>query len=125
MEDGGGQPNADLTGYIYPPLWGKNSYNIGAGLYRISNFAKYVKYNMPLGTTHTTTVLTDEEAWDVAAYVNSQTRPPKDLHKDWPKINEKPFDHPFGPYVDGFTEKQHKYGPYQPIQEKLAALKKK
>ncbi|MGV3640034.1 MAG: c-type cytochrome, partial [Adhaeribacter sp.] len=35
--------------YLYPPLWGPNSYNNGAGLFRISNFARYVKANMPLG----------------------------------------------------------------------------
>jgi thiosulfate dehydrogenase len=35
-----------------------------------------------------------------------------------------PFDHPFGPYADGFDEKQHKYGPYKPIKEKLEAMKK-
>jgi thiosulfate dehydrogenase len=96
----------------------------GAGLYRISNFAKYVKYNMPLGATHTSPQLTDEEAWDIAAFANSQTRPHINIKKDWPKIEEKPFDHPFGPYVDGFSEKQHKYGPFQAIKEKQDAMKK-
>jgi len=61
---------------------------------------------------------TDEEAWDVAAYVNSQSRPSKDLSADWPKIAAKPVDHPFGPFSDGFDEKQHKYGPFGPIKEK-------
>ena len=59
--------------------------------------------------------LTTEEAWDVAAYVNSQPRPKKDLSKDWPDISKKPFDHPYGPYTDGFDDAQHKYGPYAPI----------
>lgn len=122
--DGLGLMNGDKTAYTYPPLWGKNSYNDGAGLYRMSNFAKYVKYNMPLGASHNIPQLSDEEAWDVAAFVNSQTRPKKDIKKDWPKIEEKPFDHPFGPYADGFDEKQHKYGPYKPIKEKLEAIKK-
>ena len=122
--DGLGLMNAEKTAYTYPPLWGKNSYNDGAGLYRISNFAKYVKYNMPLGASHNNPQLSDEEAWDVAAFVNSQTRPKKDIKKDWPKIEEKPFDHPFGPYADGFNEKQHNYGPYKPIKEKLEAIKK-
>jgi thiosulfate dehydrogenase len=61
--------------YAFPPLWGKHSYNDGAGLYRLSNFARYAKYNMPQGVSHTNPMLTDEEAWDVAAYVNSQERP--------------------------------------------------
>ncbi|MDI9874037.1 c-type cytochrome [Flectobacillus rivi] len=103
--------------FTYPPLWGKNSYNDGAGLYRLSNLAGYVKYNMPLGVTYQNTQLSDEEAWDVAAYINSQTRPHKDLSQDWPKIADKPFDHPFGPYTDPFSELQHKYGPFKAIKD--------
>ena len=100
---------------IGPALWDKKSYNDGAGLYRISNIAKYVKYNMPQGTTYLNPQLTDEEAWDVAAFINSQTRPHINVPKDWPDKAKKPVDHPFGPYADNFTEKQHKYGPYKPI----------
>ncbi len=108
---------ANGKSYTYPPLWGNNSYNMGAGLFRISNFAGYIKYNMPLGVTFEKPQLTDEEAWDLAAFVNSQPRPTKDLSKDWPNIAGKPFDHPFGPYADPFSEKQHKYGPYKPIKD--------
>lgn len=122
--DGAGMMNVEKTVYTYPPLWGPHSYNDGAGLYRMSNFAKYVKYNMPLGASYNNPQLSDEEAWDIAAFVNSQARPKKDIKKDWPKIEEKPFDHPFGPYADGFDEKQHKYGPYKPIKKKLEAMKK-
>jgi thiosulfate dehydrogenase len=113
--DGKGSINIDGTAYVYPPLWGPNSYNDGAGLYRLSNFAAYVKTNMPLGATHKSPMVSDEEAWDLAAFVNSQPRPSKDKSKDWPKIEEKPFDHPFGPFPDGFSEAQHKYGPFGPI----------
>lgn len=112
--NGEGQPNIEGYGYTYPPLWGKNSYNEGAGLYRITRLASYVKYNMPFGTAnYKNTVLSNEEAWDVAAFVNSQPRPGKDLSKDWPDISKKPKDHPFGPYADGMTEEQHKYGPWK------------
>lgn len=113
--NGGGAYAADKTEFTYPALWGPNSYNDGAGLYRISNFAKFVKYNMPQGTKHESPQLTDEEAWDVAAFVNSQPRPHKSVPKDWPNKAKKPMDHPFGPYADSFSEKQHKYGPYQSI----------
>jgi thiosulfate dehydrogenase len=116
-KNGEGQLNPATGAFLYPPLWGPKSYNVGAGLYRISNFAKYVKYNMPLGSTHEVAQLTDEEAWDIAAFVNSQDHPKKDLKKDWPKISEKPFDHPFGPFTDEFSEEQHKFGPYKPIIE--------
>lgn len=115
--NGEGVFNTDNTEYTYPALWGKNSYNDGAGLYRISNIAKYVKYNMPQGTTYQSPQLSDEEAWDVAAFINSQPRPHIAVPKDWPDKAKKPVDHPFGPYADNFTEKQHKYGPYKPIAE--------
>jgi len=125
QNNGEGKWNDEKTAFEYPPLWGEQSYNNGAGLYRLSNFAKYIKYNMPLGSNYNNTQMSDEEAWDIAAFVNSQSRPEKDLSKDWPKLEEKPFDHPFGPYADGFNETQHKFGPYKAIQEKLNSLKKK
>ena len=120
-QDGQGQLNADVYGYAYPPLWGVHSYNSGAGLFRLSRFAGYVKNSMPFGVDYETTQLTDEEAWDVAAFVNSRPRPSKDLSSDWPDISKKPVDHPYGPYSDGFSEDQHKYGPFEPI---VAARKK-
>lgn len=116
MEDGQGVQNVDGTGYTYPPLWGANSYNYGAGLFRLSRFAGYVRANMPFGATYERPILSDEESWDVAAYVNSLERPKKDLSQDWPDISKKPIDHPFGPYSDEFSESQHKFGPFQAIQ---------
>jgi thiosulfate dehydrogenase len=115
--NGEGQLNTDGASYTYPPLWGQNSYNTGAGLFRLTRFAGYVKNNMPQGTTYHAPQLSDEEAWDVAAFVNSQPRPSKNLSSDWPDISKKPIDHPFGPYADTFTEQQHKYGPFAPIKE--------
>lgn len=110
--------------YKYPPLWGPHSYNDAAGLYRLSNLAKYVKYNMPLGANHDNVILTDEQAWDVAAYINTQARPHKAVPYDWPDITKKPIDHPFGKYADNFSETQHKYGPYQEIKKMYDALNK-
>lgn len=118
-KNGEGIMLADKSAWQYPPLWGQGSYNIGAGLYRLSRFAGYVKANMPYGATWDAPQLTDEETWDVAAYVNSMPRPTKDLSGDWPDISKKPIDHPFGPYDDEFDATQHKYGPFKPIQEKV------
>jgi thiosulfate dehydrogenase len=87
-----------------------------------------VKNTMPFGQAdHKNPQLSNEEAWDLAAFINSQPRPQKDLGKDWPDISKKPVDHPFGPYADGFSEQQHKFGPFQPIvdaRKKQAAAKK-
>jgi thiosulfate dehydrogenase len=115
--EGEGSPKPDTAGYTYPPLWGNNSYNTGAGLYRISRLAGYVKDNMPLGCSHDAPLLTDEQAWDVAAFIDSRRRPEKAFPKDWPNIARKPVDHPFGPYADSFSAQQHKYGPFGPIKK--------
>lgn len=121
MIDGQGVGKSDGSGYTYPPLWGEHSYNQGAGLFRMSRFAGYVKANMPFGATFENPILSDEEAWDVAAYVNSLDHPARDFPNDWPDISKKPIDHPFGPYSDEFSEEQHKFGPFQAI--KVAASK--
>ena len=124
-EKGAGKINAQKTGYDYPPLWGVNSYNDGAGLYRLGSFASFVKNNMPFGTDYHKPALSDEEAWNVAAFVNSQPRPQKDKKNDWKDISKKPVDHPFGPYTDTFSEKQHKFGPFIPINNFQKKLKQK
>lgn len=116
-ENGKGRLFNDGISYEYPPLWGENSYNTGAGLFRLSRLAGYVKDNMPFGISYKNPVLTDEEAWDVAAFVNDQPRPQKRFKQDWPNIAGKPVDHPFGPFADGFSEDQHKYGPFIPIED--------
>ena len=112
-QEGEGLKEPDAAEWTYPPLWGPNSYNTGAGLYRISKFAAFVRSNMPYGIDHDAPLLTDEEAWDVAAYVNSMPRPHKEFPDDWPKLADKPIDHPFGPYADTCSERTHKYGPFQ------------
>lgn len=114
--NGEGVKDADSIAFIYPPLWGPQSYNDAAGLYRLSNFAGYVKNNMPFGVDYNTPVLSDEEAWDVAAFINSQPRPHKDQSADWQDLKKKPIDFPFGPYADAFSAEQHKYGPFKPMQ---------
>lgn len=106
IKDGIGQS------YVYPPLWGPHSFNDAAGLSRLSNMAKYVKYNMPIGVDHTAPDLNDADAWNVAAYLVSQKRPHMPTPQDWPDVSKKPIDHPFGPYADQFSEMQHKYGPF-------------
>ena len=123
--NGEGRENKTAGGYTYPPLWGPHSYNSGAGLLRLANFASFVKYNMPFGLDYLSTQLSNEEAWDVAAFVNSQARPSFDVQHDWPKLHEKPIDLPFGPFADEFSEQQHKYGPFLPIIAKRELLVKK
>lgn len=75
-----------------PPVWGARSYNIGAGMARVSVAASFIKANMPRGWGWT---VTDEEAFDVAAYINAQPRPDfPGKAQDWPK-GGKPADVPY------------------------------
>lgn len=99
-------------GYVFPPLWGPDSYNIGAGMARVLTAARFIKARMPLGNP----VLTDDEAFDVAAFMNSQERPgAANLDKDYPDLARKPVDSPYPPYADSFTPEQHRIGPFAPI----------
>jgi thiosulfate dehydrogenase len=113
--DGGGKKDSLTGGYLYPPLWGYHSYNTAAGLYRLTKFAGFIKDNMPYGSNYENEHLTIEEAWDLAAFVNSQPRPVKKFRNDWPNILMKPLDIPDGPFSDSFSSLQHKYGPFTPI----------
>jgi len=68
-----GQGTTNAEGDVrFPPLWGAESYNWGAGMARINTAAGFIKANMPFGKPYS---LTDQEAWDVAAYINSHERP--------------------------------------------------
>jgi thiosulfate dehydrogenase len=112
--NGEGKPDS-IAGYLYPPLWGEHSYNNSAGLYRLSKFAGFIKDNMPYGSDYKNEHLSIEEAWDLAAFVNSQPRTIKKFRQDWPNILLKPVDLPDGPFIDSYPSIQHKYGPFAPI----------
>jgi thiosulfate dehydrogenase len=62
---------------LFPPLWGSESYNWGAGMHKIDTAAAFIKHNMPLGLPDS---LSDQEAWDVAAFMNSHERPQDPRH---------------------------------------------
>lgn len=114
--DGQGQLKADSTGYLYPPLWGQHSYNNGAGMTRVITAARFIKGNMPYGTTYDQPMLTDEEAYDVAGYINQHGRPVKhNLGADYPNMRKKPVSTPYPPYDDPFPIEQHQMGPFQEI----------
>jgi thiosulfate dehydrogenase len=110
--DGQGVRHENRVEWLYPPLWGDGSFNTGAGLFRVSRLAAFIRANMPYGVSHDNPLLSVEEAWDVAAYISSMPRPHKEFAGDWPDIKQKPIDHPFGPYADGLSETTHKYGPF-------------
>ena len=90
---------------------------------RLLTAAAYALHNMPLGTSFDSPLLMDEQAYDVAGYIVSQNRPEKaNLDKDFPIRLQKPIDTPYGPYADGFSEEQHRLGPFGPIRAKVKEL---
>jgi thiosulfate dehydrogenase len=121
--DGQGRRAEGGDGYTYPPLWGPDSFNDGAGMARLIQAANFIRSNMPFDKTREQPVLTPEQAWDVAAYIESRARPTMTgLDRDYPVRSERPVDAPYGPYVDGFPPDQHKFGPFEPIRSKLKAV---
>ncbi|MDP2701051.1 MAG: c-type cytochrome [Candidatus Rokubacteria bacterium] len=73
---------------VFPALWGSRSFNVGAGMARLDTAAAFVKVKMPLGGA----ALTDQEAYDVAAYFTRRPRPDFKAKKgDWPN-GDKPKD---------------------------------
>jgi thiosulfate dehydrogenase len=115
------QASADRRqGYLFPPLWGPDSFNNGAGMHRVLTAARFIKARMPLGEP----TLTDDEAFDVAAFINAQPRPAMPgLERDYPDRAAKPVDNPYGPFADDFPLEQHRFGPFQPIDAYYKARK--
>jgi thiosulfate dehydrogenase len=104
-------------GYQFPPLWGDDSYNDGAGMHRVLTAAQFIKGNMPFGqASYNKPILTDEEAYHLAGYINSFDRPKmKNTAADYPDLKKKPVSTSYGPWADNFSAEQHKYGPFPPI----------
>ncbi len=61
----------------FPPLWGSDSFNTGAGLSKPVKMAAWMKYNMPFGKAD----LTDKEVVDITLYVVAQPRDDFNLNK--------------------------------------------
>jgi thiosulfate dehydrogenase len=71
-----------------PPVWGPASYNVGAGMTRVRSAAEFILRNMPFDQPGT---LTDQQAFDVAAYVNAHPRPDyRGKEDDWPNGDPPP-----------------------------------
>ena len=73
---------------VAPPLWGAQSYNIGAGMSRVRTAAEFISRNMPFDAPGT---LADSQAFNVAAYINARPRPDfKGKENDWPNGDPPP-----------------------------------
>jgi thiosulfate dehydrogenase len=70
--DGQGRHAPGLQRYQFPPLWGANSYNWGAGMESVEVAARFIHANMPWGLKD---ALSLQQAWDVAMFLDSHERP--------------------------------------------------
>ena len=93
-----GQGLKDARGdNVFPPLWGDESFNIGAGMARTYKAAAFIRDNMPMsvqkdGAWGQGGVLSDQDAVDIAEYFTHQPRPDfAGKVKDWPE-GKKPKD---------------------------------
>lgn len=142
QSDGSGVWDTVAVRYVYPAVWGPNSYNTGAGMHRLRTGVGFARGNMPYGHANPTDVpsmITEAQAWDVMAYISSQPRPeyynylndwagfrPSDCMPNW--LLKQP-DASYANYfprveTDGrlsgnlsypqmFSDDQHHYGPWQ------------
>lgn len=109
-------PDYDSAGkYSFPPLAGKDSFNDGAGMSRITMATRFIHSNMPLGTSSDEPALSIDDAYDVAGYVESLPRPRRPgRDKDFPDPGFRPADYPVPEYFNGDMKAldRARYGPF-------------
>ncbi|MCK9256850.1 MAG: c-type cytochrome [Sulfurospirillaceae bacterium] len=121
--------NGKMDGYITPPLWGTDdTYNTGAGMYRTLKAADFIRNSMPKGSSAQGPILSDKEAYDVAAFINMDEhyRPIKyNRNVDFPDTRVRVPDQDVMGYYgeggeltypdEGKDRMDYKVGPYKGI----------
>lgn len=102
--DGQGQRSGNTQ--VFPPLWGPKSFNWGAGMHQMANASGFIQANMPLGKGNT---LSDQQAWDVAMFMNSHERPQDPRFKESVAATRKAF-HDSDDSMYGLTVNGHVLG---------------
>jgi thiosulfate dehydrogenase len=57
---------------MWPPLWGAESFNDGAGMNTLPKLSAFIHHNMPQNRKG---VLSVQDSYDVAAFIMQQPRP--------------------------------------------------
>jgi thiosulfate dehydrogenase len=149
---GAGVFDANAKKYIYPSVWGPDSFNDGAGMGRIRSQVGFVRGNMPYGwanASDTTRQLSAEDSWDVSGYILSNVRPhlsfaltdwsgfrPADCLPNWlMKRVDAPYEwyypriKPDGTrtsdtsYLNEWPVEQHIFGPFGPLNSEQTAMR--
>ncbi len=151
QSNGDGVWDPDGKKYVYPAVWGPNSFNNGAGMYRLRTSVGFIKGNMPYGWANASDAraqLSDADSWDVMAYVIANDRPvysgyltdwsgytPTNCMPNWARktvdagyANYFPRVKPDGKltgdlaYPAKYTADKHKYGPWAAMITEQTAL---
>lgn len=152
QDNGSGVWREDVQRYRYPAVWGNGSFGLQAGMGRLMTAVTLVWANMPydkVDALDPSTRMSQEDAWDVTAYLLSESRPFNLRHvtQDWQGIGpdgvpnwlkrsaDASYDYTM-PRVNAagvltsnpmdppkFPRSQHIYGPFQPIQDALKAAR--
>lgn len=72
---GEGMPAPDFAkggGYLFPPIAGDDTYDDGGHMYMVPLLTRFIYANMPLGSSASAPQLKIDEAYDIAAYINSE-----------------------------------------------------
>jgi len=97
-----GQGRKVAGNYVFPPLWGPDSFNWGAGMHNVGTAAGFIKANMPFSRGGR---LSDQDAWDVAMYMDGHERPQDPRFNGNVAATRKAFhddpDSLYGTEVDG------------------------
>jgi len=148
--DGQGEWNDDQKRYDIPAVWGNNSFGLMSGMGRLATAATMVWGTMPrdkVNALNVTTRMSQDDAWDVAAYVLSNSHPFDQRYvADWNGVgpdgmpnwlrkassasydftmprnnNGAATDDPSKPPM--FARTQHTFGPFQPIEDALKSAR--
>lgn len=145
--NGQGEWLDDQERFLFPAVWGDDSFGLMSGMGRLATAATMVWGTMPRNQVNImdpTTRMPQADAWDVAAYLLSNDHPfGQRFVFDWtgvgpdgmPNWLRKPASASYDftmPRVDAdgsatddsakppmFTREQHTFGPFQPIEEAL------
>ena len=150
QQDGAGVWREDEKRFRYPAVWGLDSFGQMSGMGRLATTATMVYATMPrdkIDVMDVTTRMSQEDAWDVSAYILSNSHPFKERFiNDWSGIGPDGMpnwlrkaasasydftmprsdagvatDDPTKPPM--FSRTQHTFGPFQPIDAALKAAR--
>ena len=72
---GEGMPAPDFAkggGYLFPPIAGDDTYDDSGHMYMVPLLTRFIYANMPFGSSASAPQLKIDEAYDIAAYINSE-----------------------------------------------------